>query len=138
MKHKKLVLATSLLLAFLLVYPVVATIGISPGSTTSIMGFPVTQQFTGLTASTSYTIWSTTDGNASQSVFTSDSDGEASVTLSPPDTGVNTYELRLTAGSNVLATWSVENTDVMLYLVPMITLMVLVGIVGAVIKMVQF
>ncbi len=46
-----------LLVTLAFVYPVAAAASVSPGSTTSIMGFPVTQAFDGLTASTSYTIW---------------------------------------------------------------------------------
>lgn len=138
MRRQKLVLAASLLLAFLLVYPVAAAVGVSPGTSTSIMGFPVTQDFTGLEASTSYEIFSTTDGNSSQGVFTSDSDGKATVTQIPTETGSNVYELRLDAGGGVLATWTVENLDIMIYIIPLFQLMIIFGILGAVIKMIDF
>jgi len=101
------------------------------------MGFPVTQSFTGLTASTEYRISCTTDGNSSVT-FTSDSDGKATVTQTPPDTGANTYELRLSAGSSSLASWTVENMDIMIYILPLMSLMIIFGILGAVVKMLKF
>lgn len=137
MRRQRLVLAASLLLAFLLVYPVAASISVSPGSASSIMGFPVTQSFTGLTADTEYKIYCTNDGNSSVT-FTADSDGKATVTQTPPDTGANNYQLRLSAGSSSLASWTVDNTDIMIYIIPMFSLMIVFGILGAVTKMLQF
>jgi len=135
---KKLLFLAAFMVGFVLVVPASAAIGISPGSTSTIAGFPVTQNLTGLTADTSYTVWSTTDGNASQLVFTSDSDGAASITLTPPISGANTYELRLTAGSSSLLSWSVDNLDIMIYLLPMVGLMITFAIIGAVMKSVKF
>jgi hypothetical protein len=101
------------------------------------MGFPVTQSFTGLTADTEYKIYCTNDGNSSVT-FTADSDGKATVTQTPPDTGANNYQLRLSAGSSSLASWTVDNTDIMIYIIPMFSLMIVFGILGAVTKMLQF
>ncbi len=135
---KKVAFLAVFLLALYLVSPVVAAAAVSPGSTSSIAGFPVTQSFTGLTASTSYTIHCSTNGNSSEAVFTSDSAGAATVTLTPPSTEINTYTLRLTAGSNVVLTWNVDNLNIMIYLLPLVTLMILFGVIGAITKAVKF
>ena len=136
--NKKLVFLALLVCGLYLVAPVAAAAGISPGSTSSIAGFPVTQTFSGLTASTSYEIFCTTDGNSSQVVFTSDSDGGATVTLTPPNSGVNTYELRLDAGGNVVLTWNVDDLDIMIYMLPMLTLMIVFALIGAISKSLKF
>lgn len=101
------------------------------------MGFPVTQKITGLTASTEYKIVCTSDGNSSVT-FTSDSSGEATVTQTPPDTGANTYVLELGTGGEALAQWTVENIDIMIYIMPIFSLMIVFGILGAVAKMLKF
>lgn len=137
MRHKRIALGALLLLAVLCVSPVAAAIGVTPGSSTSLMGFPVSQSFTGLTADTEYRISCTSDGNSSVT-FTSDSDGKATVTQTPPETGANTYELRLSAGSSSLASWTVENTDIMIYIIPLFQLVIIFGVLGAVVKMIDF
>lgn len=137
MDRNKAALGAIFLLAAILVSPVVAAASVNPGSSTSIMGFPVTQSFTGLTVSTDYKIVCTSDGNSSVS-FTSDSDGKATITQTPPDTGSNTYVLELDAGGAAVATWTIDNMDIMIYIIPLFSLMIVFGIIGAVAKMVKF
>lgn len=134
---KKVFFLAFFVVALYLVAPVVAAADASPGSTTSIAGFPVTQTFKGLTASTAYDVRCTSDGNSTIE-FTSDSDGKASVTISPPDYGINTYVVCLDAGGADVLTFSIDNMDIMIYLLPMIGLMITFAIISAVLKAVKF
>ena len=137
-KGRKVTLLALFVLGLYLVTPVAAAIAVSPGSTSSVASFPVTQTITGLTASTAYIIVCITDGN-STTEFTSDSDGEATVTITPANSGDNTYVLEAVAGVNTpLAIWTVDNLDIMIYLLPMVGLMVTFAIIAAVLKAVKF
>ena len=137
-KGRKVTLLALFVLGLYLVTPVAAAIAVSPGSTSSVAGFPVTQTITGLTASTAYIIVCTTDDNSTIE-FTSDSDGEATVTITPANSGDNTYVLEAVAGVNTpLAIWTVDNLDIMIYLLPMVGLMVTFAIIAAVLKAVKF
>ena len=117
-----------IMFAFLFVIPLgVAAVSVTPGSTTTVFGIPVTQNFTGLTASTAYGVTDYT-GTNSTVTFNSDSDGKASVTLTPSTYGQNSYALHLGASGADVALFSVENMDIMPYIVILITISILFGV----------
>lgn len=137
---KKLaVVVCSVFVLFLAVGPmsVKAAASVTPGSTTTIMGMPVTQVFKGLTASTAYDLILTTGTNQTLADgVVSDSDGELSVTVSTFDGyGQNAYVLQLDSGSAAaVVQFNIENMDVIPYVLPMIILSVLITVVASIRK----
>lgn len=105
----------------------------SPGSTTTMMGFPVTQTFSGLTDS-SYTI-EVDDVDAGLTIVP-DSQDQYSVTLQPPSTGLVKYEL-INSTSNVVLTWYVDNQDFLIYIVPILSFMVAIVVIKAIVKSIR-
>ena len=114
--------------ALLFVIPLgVSAQSVSPGAATTTFGIPVTQSFTGLTASTAYGVTDYT-GTNSTVTFNSDSNGNAVVTLTPSVYGQNSYALHLGASGKDVLTFSVENMDIMPYIIILITISILFGI----------
>lgn len=134
---KKIGLSIAVFLtALILVAPVAsAAAAVTPGSTSTVMGLPVTQAFTGLTASTSYTLYDETGSNSTTYVFVTDSAGAASVTITPGAYGQNIYKLRLTSGGTAVLTFSVDNMDIIPYLLPVIIISVIFTFVAMFRKM---
>ncbi len=132
--QKKHLLAFSFL-CFLLVLPytagaasVVTHGSASPGSTSTIFGMPIIQTFSGLDVSSAYILYDETGGNATTS-FSSDTAGKALVTVVPTAYGQNVYVLRLAGGVQAL-TFSVDNMDIMPYLIVLITVVIIFSVIG--------
>ncbi len=119
--------------AFLLVAPQVhAAVAASPGSTTTILGVPVQQRVTGLAADTAYYLdCETTASTESDQELVSDAAGVLVLTCYPSVTGANVYNLTITnAAGAQQTTWVVTNTDIMPYLLVLITVSILFGVIG--------
>lgn len=117
--------------------PVAAAASASPGSTSTWMSMPVSESFSGLTASTLYHVFDVNDGNSSTDV-TADSDGEASVMISPTEYGQNLYYLVLgSAHGPAVVSFTIDNNDIMIYMVPILGLIIIMSIITAVITLVQ-
>lgn len=124
------------LFGLVLIPNVAATVAGTPGSTSTIMGIPVTESFTGLTASTSYTVTCITGSNVSWS-FVADSSGKGTVTVTPNAYGANTFHVHLTTGiQSSVYSFSIENMDIIPYLIPLIVIGVILGVMKSFKKMV--
>lgn len=136
---KRAVVALTAVFIFALAFAPIgvrAAASASPGSTTTFMGMPVRQAFTGLTASTAYdlVLYTGTNQTLADDVY-SDSDGDLSVTVSTfADYGQNNYELLTSAGAPVL-TFNIENMDILDYLFPLIMLGIILSVLGSLKKM---
>ena len=120
-----------IMFALLLAIPLgVAAQSASPGSINTVFGIPVSQSFTGLTASTEYELRCTSNSNASTITFDSDSDGEATVTVTAAEYGQNNYALWTAAGSGDVLTFTIDNMDIMPYIVILITVSILFSVIG--------
>ncbi len=114
--------------ALLFVIPLgVAAQSVNPGTTTTTFGIPVQQTLTGLAASTAHDVRCTSYSNDTVE-FTTDSDGKATVSLTPPEYGQNTYVVCLDAGGSDILTFSIENMDIMPYIIVLITISILFGV----------
>ncbi len=119
--------------AFLLVAPQVhAAVAASPGSTTTILGVPIQQRVTGLAANTAYYLdCETAASTESDQTLQSDAAGVLVLTCYPAVTGANLYNLTITnaAGASQV-TWTVTNTDIMPYLLILVTVSILFAVIG--------
>jgi hypothetical protein len=122
-------LAFSLL--FLLPMGASAAVAASPGSATTVLGIPVQQRITGLTASTTYYLdCETSASTEADQTLTSDSAGVIVLTCYPSVTGENLYNLTLTnADGAQQTTWTVTNLDIMPYILVMVTVAIIFSIV---------
>ena len=126
MNKKILVLFT---FALLFAIPLNAAAAASTsGPSNSVMGMPVPRSFTGLTVDTDYDVICTSDGNSTTDLV-SDSDGKASVTVTPPEYGQNTYVLTLDGGGAAVVTFSIDNLDIMPYIIVLITVTILFSVI---------
>lgn len=126
------------LLSLVLVPNVAAAVAATPGSTTTIMGMPVSQRITGLTADTAYYLdcETSTSTEADQSL-TADSAGVISLSVAPTVYGANLYNLTLTdANGASQITFTVNNMNIIPYILPLIVIAVLFGIMKSVRRMV--
>ena len=105
------------------------TSSVTPGSKTTVFGIPVTQSFTGLQTSTAYEIRCPGTAAASNTTwsFTSDSSGEATVTVTPPAYGQNTFSVHEVGYAESCA-FTVENMDIMPYIIILITISILFSV----------
>ncbi len=124
---RRIYVAITFALLFVIPLGVSAAASVTPGSSTTTFGIPVTQSFAGLTADTAYDVRCTSYSNATVT-FTSDSAGEATVTITPSAYGQNTYVLCLDAGGPDVLNFSLENMDVMPYIIILITISILFGV----------
>lgn len=130
------------LFASVALIPTVAAVSANPGTTTTMMGFPVTQTFSGLsTGAVTYDVYDATNaavvtGADAQSA---DSAGKLTITITQSDTGRIKYQLRNETNSDaVLLTFYIDNMDIIVYLVPIIGIMVLLIVVRSITRAVQF
>ena len=124
--NKKLPVLFIFALLFVIPLGVVAQTA-SPGSTITVFGIPVTQTFTGLTASTAYHVVDTTGTNVTWTI-NADTAGEATITVTPAVYGQNTYAVCLAAGSLDVLLFSIENMDIMPYIIILITISILFSV----------
>lgn len=122
-----------LMLSLLFVLPLAASAAVaaSPGSAQTVLGIPVQERITGLTASTAYYLdcETSTSTEADQSL-TSDAAGVIVLTCYPAVTGSNLYNLTITnAAGASQTTWTITNLDIMPYIVILVTVSVLFGVI---------
>ena len=136
--RKGSILALTFVLALALTPFASAAVAASPGSTTTVMGMPVTQRITGLAASTDYYMdCETAASTEADQELTSDSAGVISLTCYPSVYGANLYNLTITnAAGASQTTWTVTNMDVIPYIIPLIVLGIVFGIMRSFKKMV--
>ena len=128
--NKKLAVMVMFAFLFVMVPAVSATVVASPGSTSTIMGLPVQQRITGLTPASTYYLdcETSTSSEADQSGLVADSAGVITVTCYPAVYGANLYNLTLTnAAGASQATWTIDNMDIIPYLLPVIIIAVILG-----------
>lgn len=98
---------------------VAAAVSGSPGSTTTIQGMPVIQNFSGLTAGTAYDIVLYSPGTNVTCIddATADSDGELSVTIDDFNVlGVNSYVVQGGSTTVQYYLFTINNMNVIPYL----------------------
>lgn len=122
-------LAVTLLVAIPMTNLVSAAAAVSPGTTDTFLGMPIVESFTGLEPSDQYSLEE--DGTAIHTDLECDTDGKLSLTLSPSELGQIKYQLKNNASAVVL-TFYLNNQDVMPYLMPIIYLVVIMSVVGAI------
>ncbi len=124
----------AIILSLILVLPLSASAAVaaSPGSTTTVFGLPVSERVTGLAADTVYYLdCETTASTEADQEVTSDSSGTLTVTCLPTVTGQNLYNLTITDGAGASqVTWTVDNMDIMPYIMILIYVSILFGIIG--------
>ena len=122
-----------IILSLLFVLPMGASAAVaaSPGSATTVLGIPVQQRVTGLTASTVYYLdCETSTSTEADQTLTSDAAGVLVLTCYPAVTGQNVYNLTLTnAAGAQQTTWTITNQDIMPYILVLITVTVLFGVI---------
>jgi hypothetical protein len=102
---------------------------LSPGSTTTIMGMPVIQTGKNFAADTDCTVVDA--DNNTIVTFTTDSDGKCSFTISEySDYGSNQFYVQTGAGSFDVS-FSINNMDVLPYLIPVIVIAVIFSLMKA-------
>ncbi len=125
------------LLSLLFAFPVlaVATASGSPGTTTTLMGMPVVQTFSGLTASTAYDVVLIAPGSNVTVADGVSSDGSGKLVVSIGDYndyGSNTYVVELDASPSTEAyRFSINNMDILPYLIPVIVIAVIFSLMKA-------
>lgn len=127
-----------LLFAFVLLPSVSAAVAATPGSTTTLMGMPVSQRITGLSADTTYYLdCETATSTEADQTLISDSSGVIECVCYPAVYGSNLYNLTLTnaAGASQI-TWNVNNMDIIPYLIPIIVIAIVFGVMKSFKKMV--
>lgn len=108
----------------------------SPGSTSTVMGMPVQQAFSGLVAGQDYDLVDTT-GTNSTVTLTADSDGELTTWITPLEYGANSYVFQHATDhdlASALYEFQIDNMDVIPFLMPVIMLSIVLMIVGGIKK----
>ncbi len=127
------VLTLALLFALpLLARPVAAySLSVTPGSTTTVFGIPVTYTVTGCEPSTGWDVIETEAGvnTTIHDSLQSDSSGVLRFTLTPDDYGANVYYVNgEAAGQGAEVSFTVDNMDIMPYIIILITISILFGV----------
>ena len=134
MKRRNILLLSAFTFALLFAIPTFASAAVaaSPGSTSTVLGIPVQQRVTGLAASTAYYLdCETSTATESDQEVSSDAAGVLVVTCYPSVTGANLYNLTITdAAGASQTTWTVTNTDIMPYILVLVTVSILFAVVG--------
>ncbi len=125
--NKKIFAVLVFSLLFVIPLGASAAASMTPGTTTTVFGIPVTESFRGLTADTAYEVRCTSSSNDT-TAFTSDSDGEGTVTITPPAYGQNVMVLCLAAGGSDVLNFTIDNMDIMPYIIILITISILFGV----------
>ncbi len=124
---RRIYVAITLALLFAVPLGAVAQTAV-PGTTTTVFGIPVSQRFTGLTADTAYDVVCYSGANETVN-FVTDAAGAATVTVTCPAYGQNNFAVGLTgAGGPDVILFSVDNMDIMPYIVILITISILFGV----------
>lgn len=106
------------------------TVDASPGATSVLLGLPLTQKITGLTAATAYDV--KYDGEVIFNALIADSNGEISFTFTVDVEGQALVNITLDSTSVEQISFYVEGLDMMIWLQPMVVYGVYFMIIGAV------
>ena len=107
-----------------------------------MMGFPVQEIFSGLsTGAVTYDVYDNTNAAVVSgcNAMSADSTGKITVTITPTTTGRIEYLLRNETNSDAtLVTFYVDNMDITVYIIPIVTIMIVILVVKSITKAIRF